>query len=109
MMRALGRSVVERLYTLSSAARQKDNGKRIDRLRMVIDVVDIYLTDVTVVLLVRRVDMVVAAVVVRLGMVFDRKGIVKLPHHSRVQEGAEQECYSHDPAYVPYLHDHKSI
>lgn len=71
---------------------------------MVIDVVGIYLTDITVVLLIRRVDMVVTAVVVRLGMVFDREGIVKLPYHRRVQEGAEQECYSHDPAYVPYLH-----
>ncbi len=109
MMRAPGRSVIERLYTLSSAARQKDNGERVDRLRMIINVVDIYLTDVTVVLLICRVDMVVAAVIVRLGMVFDRKGIVKLPHHSRVQEGTEQECYSYDPADVPYLHGRKSI
>ena len=103
------RSVIERLYALCSATGQKCYRERIYLLRMVVDVIDIYLTDVTVVLLVRRVDVVIAGVVMRPGMVFDREGIVKLPHHSRVQEGAEQQCYSHDPSYVPYLHCYKSI
>lgn len=66
--------------------------------------IDIYLTNTTVVFLVCRVYMVIAGITMCLGMVFDRKGIVKLPYHSSVQEGTEQECYSHDPAYVPYLH-----
>lgn len=71
---------------------------------MVIDMIDIYLTDITIILLVGRVDMVVATVIMRRGMVFDRERVVKLTNYSSVQEGAEQQCHSHDPSYVPYLH-----
>lgn len=103
------RSMIERRYTLTGATREEYYSKRIKLLRMVIDMIDIYFTNVTIVFLVCRVYVVVTGVIVRLGMIFDRERIVKLPHYRRVQEGAEQERYSYDPAYVPYLHDGKSI
>jgi hypothetical protein len=57
---------------------------------VIIDVIDIYLTYLAVVFLVCRVYVVVALMVMRFGMVFDREDIVKLSHCRGVEEYTQQ-------------------
>jgi hypothetical protein len=71
-------------------ARQENSRKRVKCMRMIIDVIDIYLTYLAVVLLVCRVYMVVALMIVRFGMVFDREDIVKFSHCRGVEEYTQQ-------------------
>lgn len=57
---------------------------------MIIDVIDIYLAYLAVVLFVCGVDVVVALIIMRFGMIFDREGVVKLSHCCRVKKYTQQ-------------------
>ena len=63
---------------------EKDYSKRVKVLAMVIDCIEVYLTDETVIDLLGRVDVVIAVVIVSYRMVTGRKGIVQLSYRSGV-------------------------